>query len=198
MACIKPSQQNSLSAPHKCKGGACITPTTCRDSSPILFHGKMQDSTLNPDLIIANGVHLVGFHETDIGICNRKGEWGRRKRRARVGASLTHTNSKDKINTAIKLQQKQDSSFCFGLVLLFFFPVWMLITVPYSRDNERVLLPSIFQTKTWKIHEQGRPWCWASVFLSNISALEVLGKVTQQYSSLKDACQLDLKGTGVL
>lgn len=158
----------------------------------------MQDSRLTPDLTVANGVHFVGFHETDVRICNRKGERGRRKRKKRawVGASLTHTNPKDKINTAIKLQQKQDSSFCFGLG--FFFPVWMLITVPYSRDNERVLLPSIFQTKTWKIHERGRPWCWASVFLSNISAPEVLGKVTQQYSSLKDACQLDLKGTGVL
>lgn len=119
------------------------------------------------------------------------------------GNPLTHTNPKDKINKAIKLQQKQ-GRFFFVLLLLFFFlsffffPVWMLITVPYSRDNERVLLPSIFQTKTWKIHEQGRPWCWASVFLSNISAPEVLGKVTQQYSSLKDACQLDLKATGIL
>lgn len=112
------------------------------------------------------------------------------------GNSPTHTNPKDKINKAIKLQRKQDSSFC--LVLGFFFPVWMLITVPYSRDNKRVLLPSILWTKTWKIHEQGRPWCWASVFLSNISALEVLGKVTQQYSSLKDACQLDLRATGIL
>lgn len=110
-----------------------------------------------------------------------------------------HTQTqKIKSTRQLSFNRKKGSSFCFGLGFFVFFSVWMLITVPYSRDNERVLLPSIFQTKTWKIHEQGRPWCWASVFLSNISAPEVLGKVTQQYSSLKDACQLDLKGTGVL
>lgn len=156
----------------------------------------MQDSRLNPDLIIANGIHFVGFHETDIRICYRKvsEEEGRERREHEWGLHW-HTQTQ-KIKTQ-QLSFNRNKTVLFVLVWVFF-PVWMLITVPYSTDNERVLLPSIFQTKTWKIHERGRPWCWASVFLSNISAPEVLGKVTQQYSSLKDACQLDLKGTGVL
>lgn len=156
--------------------------------------GRCKDSGFRPNLTTANGLHLAYFHKNWDGICNGTGG---RKESALVVAIHSHTRAQ-KIKSTKQLSFNRNKTgflFCF---FFFFFPVWMLITEPYRRDNERVLLPSISQTKTWKIHEQRRPWCWAPVFLSNISALEVLRKVTQQYSSLKDACQPDLKATRIL